>query len=95
MVGSSYSRLSGIRRCDSFDEHHRWYAARKSPLNHVSKCTAAKLVQAFTAFYARYYTGWTPEQFRNEIAKNVYVQCSAKLASTGLISDPYVLTVFS
>ncbi|KAF2265269.1 ABC transporter-like protein [Lojkania enalia] len=31
----------------------------------------AKLVRVFTAFYARYYTGWTPEQFRDEIAKNV------------------------
>ncbi|KAF2119201.1 ABC transporter-like protein [Lophiotrema nucula] len=31
----------------------------------------ARLVKTFTAFYARYYTGWTPEQFRDEIAKNV------------------------
>ncbi|KAK7182630.1 ABC transporter [Paraphaeosphaeria sporulosa] len=31
----------------------------------------ARLVKVFTAFYARYYTGWTPERFREEIAKNV------------------------
>lgn len=38
-----------------------------------SKVETAKLVHVFTAFYARYYTGWTPEQFRHEIVKNVYV----------------------
>ncbi|ORY18177.1 ABC transporter-like protein [Clohesyomyces aquaticus] len=31
----------------------------------------ARLVRVFTNFYARFYTGWTPEQFRHEIAKNV------------------------
>jgi hypothetical protein len=38
----------------------------------VSDRATARLVKVFTAFYARYYTGWTPERFREEIAKNVY-----------------------
>lgn len=44
------------------------FASKPTPSN----SEIAKLVRVFTAFYARYYTGWTPEQFRDEIAKNVY-----------------------
>jgi len=80
------------------DECHLWYAyllffilvLRSDQLVphcllwHTNKDIklAARLVNVFTAFYARYYTGWTPEKFREEISRNVSVIPKAKARET-------------
>lgn len=85
----SRDRLGSLGGDNPSNERYFWCDSTPGYEGSNSKAKTARLIRVFTAFYARYYTGWTPEHFRSEIAKNVYVPLSLYPMCTNVINKVF------